>query len=171
MKKEYSIIDEIRQDTRPQIRNRRSIAALAAIGLVDFSLISLFQIGYIKKLPDLPGEIFDTAKVNSSKDAVLLGIPDGVISLGAYAATMLLATIGSRSIKSSHWADLALAGLVAGQAVGAARYLVNMATVQKKVCIYCIGGALINFAAVKPALSLLFPLPIPSTELSLNRGY
>ncbi|MFD2515813.1 vitamin K epoxide reductase family protein [Pontibacter locisalis] len=148
-------IDKIRADKSDSTEHRRDIAALAAGGLADFSLISLLQMGYFKKLPDPPGKVFDTVKVNTSKDAVILGIPDGVISLGAYAATMFLAMASSRFKKRSRLLDLALSGIVLGQAVGAAQYLYKMAFVQKKVCVYCVTGAVINFASLKPAYNLI----------------
>ncbi len=151
-----SVIDKIRKDKGKKTKNRRKIAALAALGLLDFSLISLFQMGYIKKLPDLPGQLFDTEKVNTSKDAVLMGLPDGVISLGAYTLTMALAVAGMRlKKKKSRYADIALGAVVAGQAAGAANYMWNMSFVQKKVCLYCVAGAAINFAALKPTYKLL----------------
>jgi uncharacterized membrane protein len=150
-----SVIKKLRKDKSAATENRRDVAALAAAGLVDFSLISLLQMGYFKKLPDVPGKVFDTVKVNTSKDAVIMGMPDGVISLGAYAATMFLATAASRFKKRSRLLDLALGGLVLGQAVGAAQYLYKMAFVQKKVCLYCVTGAAINFASLKPVYSLL----------------
>lgn len=94
-------------------------------------------------------------KVNTSKDAVILGMPDGVISLGAYAATMFLATAATRFKKNSRLLDLVLGGIVLGQAVGAAQYLYKMAFVQKKVCLYCVAGAAINFASIKPVYKLI----------------
>ncbi len=150
MKNKDSIIKKIRKDTSEVTDYRRQIAASAVVGLIDFSLISLFQLGYIKKLPDLPGKFFDTKKVNTSKDAVMLGLPDGVVSLAAYTATILLATAAIRYKKQSRILDVALAGVVLGQAAGAANYLVNMTVVQKRVCIYCLAGAAINFSALKP---------------------
>jgi uncharacterized membrane protein len=155
MEKETSAIDALRKDSLPDTEKRRKIAALASVGLVDFSLISLFQLGYIRHLPDLPGQLFDTEKVNSSKEAVVLGLPDGVVSLGMYAATVFLATVGSARKKQSRWTDMLMGGIVLGQAAGGAYYLYNMVAVQKKVCVYCVAGALINFASVKPALDLL----------------
>lgn len=155
MSKKKSVIDKIRKDTRKSTENRRTIAALAAVGLVDFGLISLLQMGYFKKLPDIPGKIFDTVKVNTSKDAVILGMPDGVISLGAYALTMFLAMAGIRFRKKSRLLDLALSGVVVGQALGAAQYMYKMSFVQKKVCVYCVAGAAINFASLRPVYQLL----------------
>ncbi|WP_247236472.1 vitamin K epoxide reductase family protein [Telluribacter sp. SYSU D00476] len=149
-----SVIDEIRDDRSEAVESRRKIAALAATGLVDFSFISLYQLGYIKHMPDLPGEVFDSEKVNSSKDAVLLGIPDAPISLLMYAATVLLATAATRQTRYSRYFDLLMGSIILGQAAGGAHYLYNMAKVQKKVCLYCVAGALINFVSVKPLLDL-----------------
>lgn len=84
-----------------------------------------------------------------------MGMPDGVISLGAYAATMFLAMAGTRFKKRSKLIDLALGGIVLGQALGAAQYLYKMAFVQKKVCVYCVTGAVINFASLKPTYRLI----------------
>lgn len=150
-----SVIDKIRNDSSEATGYRRQIAALSALGLLDFSLISLFQLGFIRHLPDLPGKIFDTEKVNSSEDAVLLSMPDGVISLGSYAATILLATAATRYKKPSRVLDVAMGGVIVGQAFGAAQYLYKMAAVQKKICVYCVAGAAINFAALIP-LRMLF---------------
>jgi len=155
MENQSSVIDVMRAENSPKIQNRRKIAALAAVGLVDFSLISLFQLGYIKRMPDLPGKLFDSEKVNSSQDAVMLGVPDGVFSLCAYAGTLFLAAAASRPSKYSRLFDILLSGVIISQAAGGAYYLYNMATVQKKVCVYCVAGALINFAAVKPYISVI----------------
>ncbi|HEV7349724.1 vitamin K epoxide reductase family protein [Telluribacter sp.] len=151
---EVSVIDKMRLDRSGATESRRKIAALASAGLVDFSFISLFQMGYIKDMPDVPGEVFDSKKVNSSKDAVLLGIPDGPISLFMYAATVLVATAASRKSRYSKYFDLLLGGIVLGQAAGGAHYLYNMVKVQKKVCLYCVAGAMLNFVAVKPLYDL-----------------
>jgi len=133
MKQHTTVIDTIRKDSSQATGYRRQLAALAALGLADFSVISLFQMGYFQKIPDLPGKLFDTHRVNTSKEAVLLGMPDGVISLAGYTATMLLAVAATCFTKPSRVLDVALAGVVLGQAAGAAQYLVNMAVVQKKV--------------------------------------
>jgi hypothetical protein len=59
---------------------RKKIITLPAIGLTDFAIISFYQTGVLKKLPYLPGNIFDSNKVNSSPVAYIMGIPDGPIS-------------------------------------------------------------------------------------------
>jgi uncharacterized membrane protein len=164
MAQEVSLIDEMRNDNSPAVVDRRNIAALAAAGLIDFSFISLSQLGFIKHLPDPPGKIFDSDKVNSSPDAVLLGIPDAPISLFMYASTVLLATAGNRKTRFSKYFDLLMGGIVVGQAAGAAHYMYTMAKDQKKVCIYCVAGALINFATLKPLYDLFKTYRISKTN-------
>ncbi len=154
MSKDISIVDEMRAADDEAVVSRRHIAALATAGLADFSVISLFQLGYIKHLPDLPMDVFDSDSVNSSEDAVLLGVPDAPIALVGYAATVLLATAGNAKGKHTKFFDLALSGIVLGQAFGGAHYLYKMAVVQKKVCLYCVAGALLNFAVLKPLYGL-----------------
>lgn len=110
-------------------------------------IISLYQMGVIRKLPDLPGEIFDSNKVNASKSAYMMGLPDGPVSLGMYALNMILASAkGSHRTGRSPWFDFLLAGAVAGSVGGTVAYLYEMIFRQKKACPYCLVAAGINFA-------------------------
>ena len=136
--------------------NRRKIAALSALGLLDFSLISLYQLGVIKRLPDLPFKIFDSNKVNASKNAQVMGLPDGTVSLTLYAANMVLAAGALKAKKRGNTFDWLLGAATLGQAAGGAYYLYKMAAVEKKVCLYCVTGALLNFATLAPLGKLLF---------------
>ena len=74
-------VDAIRRELRdgrsPSLRRRRWIGTLAALGLADFAIISLYQIGVIRHLPDIPGKVFDSDKVNASHKAYAMGLPDG----------------------------------------------------------------------------------------------
>lgn len=156
MKNTSSAVHQVRQASSSKADYRRQIGALSAIGLIDFTVISLYQLGIINKLPDLPGKIFDSNAVNASKDAQFLGIPDAPISLTLYAANLLLTAGALKQKKKKNGFDWLLAGSVIGQAAGGAYYLYTMAVVQKKVCLYCVTGALINFATLSPLTKLLF---------------
>lgn len=151
-----SSVQQVRQAATPAAHYRRQIAALSAAGLIDFTIISLYQLGIIDKLPDLPGKLFDSNSVNASKDAQVMGLPDGPVSLTLYAANILLAAGALKQKKRGNIFDWLLAGLTIGQAAGGTYYLYNMATVQRKVCVYCVTGALINFATLSPLVKLLF---------------
>ena len=143
------IKNELRESSNDDLDKRRKLVLLSAAGLVDFSVISLYQTGVIKKLPDLPLEIFDTNKVNASDAAYRLGAPDGTISSLVYAAVMVLASAkGTETSGRKPVMDVALGAAVAANAVGAVSYLSNMIFKQKKICLYCVTGAAINIASV-----------------------
>ncbi|WP_224996152.1 vitamin K epoxide reductase family protein [Cesiribacter sp. SM1] len=150
-----SAVQKVRQQAGSASENRRNIGILSAVGLLDFVPISLYQLGVIRHMPDLPGRIFDSDYVNASKEAQIAGLPDGPVSLLMYAANVLLVAGAIKKKKKRNLFDYLIAGNAIGQAAGGAYYLYNMATVQKKVCIYCVTGALINFATLVPLYKLL----------------
>lgn len=143
-----AIRDVLRNEHSEDLDRRRKVIFLSAIGLVDFCVISLYQTGVIKSLPDAPFDIFDSNKVNASKDAYKMGVPDGPVSAVAYALTMVLASAGgSEEVARKPIEDVGLGAAVLGNAIGGAYFLYNMITKQKKICLYCVTGALINFAS------------------------
>ena len=147
-----AISRSLRTDDTEALQRRRKIVGLSALGLLDFSIISLYQSGVIKHLPDLPGDLFDSDYVNGSDEAYQFGAPDAPISAVVYALNMVLATAGGTEKTGRRPIfDLLLGASLAANAGGAATYLVNMITKQKKVCLYCAAGAAINFASLAVA--------------------
>lgn len=143
-----AIRDVLRDNSLDDLNRRRKIICLSAIGLVDFSIISLYQTGVIKSLPDLPFPIFDSNKVNASKSAYQFGLPDGPVSATVYGLTMALASAGGDETASRKPIfDVLLGAAVAGNAAGAIFYLYDMTFKQKKICLYCVTGAAINIAS------------------------
>lgn len=143
-----AIRNELRDGNSKALDARRKVIALSALGLVDFSIISLYQTGIIRHLPDPPYRIFDSDKINASGEAYQFGAPDGPISAVAYATSMVLASAGgSEKTGRRPGFDLALGATVAGNAIGAVYYLYDMIFKQKKICPYCVTGAAINIAS------------------------
>jgi uncharacterized membrane protein len=142
-----SIRDTLREGSSISLDNRRKIIFLAAMGLCDFALISLYQSGVIKKLPDLPLPYFDSNEVNASKKAYASGLPDGTSGALMYAVTMMLASYGGdrNSGREKIW-DRLLMGAAAIGSVAGLQYLYDMAFKQKKICMYCVGGAFLNLS-------------------------
>ena len=156
----------LRTASTPSLRRRRKVVALSALGLLDFSIISLYQTGVIKHLPDLPGDRFDSDYVNASDEAYQLGAPDAPISAVVFAANMVLATAGGTAKTGRHPAfDLLLGLSLTANAAGAANYLVNMIREQKRVCLYCVAGAGISFAS----LAIAWPDVRDSLRTALTR--
>lgn len=149
-----STVQEIRSKSDQLSACRRDIARWSAVGLLDFVPISLYQLGVIRHLPDLPGDLFDSDYVNASKDAQVVNIPDAPVSLLLYATNLLLASVAMKKKKVTI-IDYLLAANSLGQAVGGGVYLYKMAAKQKKVCLYCVAGALINFTSLPPVFKLL----------------
>jgi uncharacterized membrane protein len=143
-----AIRHELLNGTDEDLQTRRKIVGLSAFGLLDFAFLSLYQSGIIKKLPDLPFPAFDSNKVNASPDAYQMGAPDATISAWIYATNMVLSTAGgSEHSGRKPILDLLLGATIAANAAGALYYLYNMAFYQKKICPYCIAGAVINISS------------------------
>lgn len=149
-----SPVQKIRKRSSTKAENRRDIGLLSAIGLLDFVPISLYQLGVIRHLPDLPGKIFDSDYVNASKEAQIAGLPDGPVSLLMYAANLVLVGGALKRKNKRNVFDYLIAGNALGQAAGGAYYLYTMAAKEKKICPYCVAGALINFATLVPLYRL-----------------
>jgi uncharacterized membrane protein len=129
---------------------RRKIIALALAGTADAAFIALRQNGILQKLPDLPGEIFAANQVTVSEKAFDLGLPDTGLSLMTYGGVISLASWGGdRALYRKKWMDQLLFGAAAVNALAAAQYFLNMVLKQKKICVYCISAAAINFGVLK----------------------
>lgn len=73
----------------PQERRGYAVLGLTALAMAGLGVITLRQLGAIKRLPDPPSSLFDSNKVVMSRQArKLLGIPDGVLGLASYGATL-----------------------------------------------------------------------------------
>ena len=66
--------------------------ACCCAAMATLAPVALVQLHIIRDLPDLPGRLFDSKRVVTSKGAYHLGIPDGVLGLASYGVT--LATVG-----------------------------------------------------------------------------
>lgn len=149
-----AIRTELREGQSSSLKRRRRLGSLAALGLVDFGVISLYQMGAIRRLPDLKWKVFDSNKVNASKSAYQHGLPDGTTGTAMYSLLLMLATYGgSRKTGRSPVLDVALGATVLAGVGAAAQYLWNMARKQERACLYCISGAALNF--------LMLPLALP----------
>lgn len=154
---------ELRGSRAGFMAQRRGIAALslAAIGLMG--LISLYQLGLIKHLPEPPLPFFDADKVDAAPEAyALFNTPDGVIGLGSYALTLGLAAIGRPDrAERQPWLSLALAAKVGFDTSQAARLTLNQWTKQKAFCFWCL--------LASAATLFTIPLVVPETKAALGK--
>jgi hypothetical protein len=102
---------ELRDGTGNFLGHRRVAASLTLVGMTSLAVISLYQIGIFKRLPEPSSSVLDAGKVNGSAEAYgILNTPDAVLGLGSYAATLgLIAMGGPDRARSQPWIPLALA--------------------------------------------------------------
>jgi uncharacterized membrane protein len=90
--------EELRNDSNPDLQRRRWIVGLSLVGTAMAQIVSLYQIGIVRRLPDPPLEIFDSTKVDASDYAYKrLQTPDAFMMLASYAMTAWLAGAGGKN--------------------------------------------------------------------------
>ncbi len=127
---------------------RGAAVAAAAAALATLVPVALYQLHATEKLPDPPGSWFDSPRITMSKTAHPLGIPDSLLGLGSYAATLALLLAARRSPLAR---KLLQAKLIAD--AGAAGFNVVRQVVSfRKLCSWCTGTALATSVLVPAGL-------------------
>lgn len=87
---------ELREGRSPDLTRRRWTIGLSIAGAAIGGVVTLYQTGIIKRLPDiLPGRIFDAEKVDASDYAYKrMQVPDATLMMMTYATTATLAAAG-----------------------------------------------------------------------------
>lgn len=87
---------ELRKGSSPDLKRRRWTIGLSIVGAAIGGVVTLYQTGIIKRLPDiLPGSLFDAEKVDASDYAYKrLQMPDAPQMMMTYALTAALASAG-----------------------------------------------------------------------------
>jgi uncharacterized membrane protein len=144
--------DELRgADGDPLMTRRRRIAALAVGGAGAMGVISLYQLGIVRHLPEPPLPWLDADRVDASGEAYRLGhVPDAAPTMAWYGLTLALAAAGGRD--RPPWLPLALAGKVVADAASAVLLTVEQASRHRAFCGWCLLAAGASVAMVPQAL-------------------
>ena len=131
---------------------RRAITAVSLVGVASMAVVSLFQMGAIKHLPDPPTRRpkWRSDRINSSDEAYGYGMPDAPLTVFAHGANMTLAAAGPPDRwRNRPWLPILATAASFAQAAVAAKYLFHqMPRVEKAWCPYCIVDALTHFATL-----------------------
>lgn len=148
---------QLRHGTGDYMAQRRGIVSLSMVAVGAMGLISLYQMGIIKHLPEPPLPGLDADKVDASSEAYSrISTPDGVLGLGNYAITMGLAAMGGQErARTQPWIPLALAAKVGFDFSQAIRLFFDQKTKQHAFCSWCLLTAGTTLAIV--------PLTVPET--------
>ena len=64
--------------------------ACCCAAMATLAPVALVQLHIMRDLPELPGRLFDSKRVVTSKGAYHFGIPDGLLGLASYGVTLAL---------------------------------------------------------------------------------
>ena len=142
---------------------RRGTVVLGLVAVGSMSLITLYQMGIIKHLPELPLPVLDADRVDASAEAYSrFATPDGLLGIGNYAVTMGLAAMGGTDrAQKQPWIPLALAGKVAFDTAQGIRLFFDQKTKYHVFCSWCLLSAGTTLATI--------PLIIPETYTALRQ--
>jgi uncharacterized membrane protein len=154
---------QLRLGAGPFLTLRRWVVGFSLAGAASMGLITLYQVGILKHLPEPPLPRLDADKVDASAEAyAMFELPDGILGLCSYTATMALAAMGGQDrAKEEPWLPLALAAKVTFDLLQAGRLTLNQANKQRAFCTWCLLAATSTFLTV--------PLVIPEAYAALRR--
>ncbi|MDP9479108.1 MAG: vitamin K epoxide reductase family protein [Actinomycetota bacterium] len=133
---------QLREGTGRFLARRRGVVGTSLISIGSMALISLYQTGVIKHLPDPPLPRFDSDGVDAAPEAYsMLSMPDAPIGLGSYAATLALAAMGGEDrAREKPLIPLALAAKAFVDAAQAAKLSVDQWKDHRAFCFCCLLG-------------------------------
>ena len=101
---------ELREGQSPDLTNRRWIIGLSLLGAAAGQIVTMYQTGIIKRLPDPPIPYVDSNKVNASDYAYKrMDTPDAVLMIITYGLTAWLAAAGGKNrAQDKPWLPIAL---------------------------------------------------------------
>jgi len=146
---------ELRLGTGPDLRRRRWILGLSLLGTLMAQVVTLFQMGLVRRLPDPPVGPFDSSRVDASDYAYRrLQMPDGALMLLTYATTAMLAAAGGHDRARRNPAlPLALAAKTGWDTMSCLRLAREEWGENRAFCVYC------QTATLASATSLALALP------------
>ncbi len=153
---------QLRTGTDTFLRLRRGTALLALTAVGSMSMITLYQLGILKHLPEPPLPGLDADRVDASPEAYSrFETPDGVLGIGNYAMTLGLAAMGATDrAQRQPWVPLALTAKVIFDITQAIRMFLDQKAKEHAFCPWCLLAASTTLATI--------PLILPETYAALR---
>lgn len=149
---------QLRQGQGGYLPARRQVVGLSLLAAATMGIVTLYQMGLVKHLPEPPLPGFDADQVDASAEAYArFAMPDGALGLASYAGTLLLAAMGDQNRHQTQpLIPLALAAKAAFDAVEAGRLTWDQWAKHRAFCFWCLVGAGATF--------LTLPLTLPEAR-------
>ncbi|HEX8552594.1 MAG TPA: vitamin K epoxide reductase family protein [Abditibacteriaceae bacterium] len=142
--------EELRNGQSDDLRRRRWILGLSLVGCAMGQIVSLYQTGIVKRLPDPPLPLIDSNKVDASDYAYKrFRTPDALMMISSYATTAWLAGAdGENRAEKTPALPLAMAAKTALD-LGVALELGREEWAENKaLCFYCQIATLCSLASL-----------------------
>lgn len=146
--------EELRNGQSDDLTRRRWIIGLSFVGAAMGQIVSLYQTGIIKKLPDPPIPVFDSDKVDASSYAYKrLDTPDALLMNSSYGLTAWLAGAGGKNrVTNTPVLPIAMGVKTLFDTALAAKLSQEEWKENKALCFYCQIGLLASAASLALAV-------------------
>ncbi|WP_046245687.1 vitamin K epoxide reductase family protein [Hymenobacter terrenus] len=142
---------ELRQGTSPDLTRRRWILGFSLLGTAMGQIVSLYQTGIVKHLPDPPPHrLFNADKVDAATYAYKrLATPDALLMVVSYGLTAALAGAGGQHrATESPLLPVAMGAKVLADAATAVQLGREEWQENKALCVYCQVATALSIASV-----------------------
>lgn len=158
-----AVSDDLRRTASAELAGRRQVAALSLGSIAALGMVTAYQYGLIRHLPEPPLRVFDADRVDASGEAYELGkLPDGTLGIINASLTLALAGIGGAGRwRDRPWLPLALAAKVAADAAGSLFLTAEQMSKHRRLCAWCLAAAACSLVAV--------PAPLVEARPALRR--
>ena len=148
------VSEDLRRRTSPLLRRRRAQTALMVGATAAMGLISLYQTGILRHLPDPPLPGFDSDRVDASGEAYeTLKTPDATLGVASYGTTLALIGMGAADRAGTHpWIPLLAAAKLGYDGAGAAWLTAEQISRHRALCFYCLAASVATWGALAQAV-------------------
>ncbi len=155
---------ELRQNRSMPMKLRRAALGLDLAATGVLGIISLYQTGLVRHLPDPPLRRFRADAVSATGEGYLFQIPDALLGMTSYLVTASLVFAGPPERARTHWYWPAAA---MAKSLFDAAYSVRLALIQHRdlrlYCAYCLTTTALSLAVV--------PLTAPEGARAIRKAY
>lgn len=145
---------QLREETGEDLARRRWTVGLSFVGVGAGVIVGLYQMGILRRLPDLPSKYFDATRVDASDYAYKrMQTPDGLMMVASYAVTAILAGAGGKDRARENPAlPIALAAKTVYDAGLALKLGKEEWDENRALCGYCQAATVASLASVALAI-------------------
>lgn len=124
--------------TRANAHQHALLLGACCSALATLVPVALYQTGALSRLPDPPMSVFDSERITMSKAAHPLGVPDALLGLASFSATLTLAILARRHRTPRRLLGTKLVLDASAAAFNAGRQVFSFG----KLCSWCTGTAI-----------------------------